>query len=334
MGQSKKKTSRFRLKKMKKILIIGGGAMGSAFTVPCLENNNIVTITEPYSKTFIKNLSSKNKFHSALKINLPKKLKFRKFSSNLLNEKYDLIVIALSLSGIDFIGKQLENLNIKSPILVLTKGLKYEKKSKRILTISEQLKKNYNVSNLSVLKGPCLAKELARKNQTSVVIANKNIKIAKSIGKFISTEYYLTEYSKDVVGVEVCSAIKNIYSMIIGAGQSLNSSSNLFQKSILEMKYLIKYFKGKDETILGLSGVGDLYVSAAGGRNSKMGSYLGKGFTFKSAKKRFMPKDTVEGEQLAREIGPYILKKIDKKKIPLMTNLLRAILNNKKLKVS
>ena len=334
MGQSKKKTSRFRLKKMKKILIIGGGAMGSAFTVPCLENNNSVTITEPYSKTFIKNLSSKNKFHSALKINLPKKLKFRKFSSNLLNEKFDLIVIALSLSGIDFIGKQLKNLNIKSPILVLTKGLKYEKKSKRILTISEQLKKNYNVSNLSVLKGPCLAKELARKNQTSVVIANRNIKIAKSIGKFISTKYYLTEYSKDVVGVEVCSAIKNIYSMIIGAGQSLNSSSNLFQKSILEMKYLIKYFKGKDETILGLSGVGDLYVSAAGGRNSKMGSYLGKGLTFKSAKKRFMPKDTVEGEQLAREIGPYILKKIDKKRIPLMTNLLRAILNNKKLKVS
>ena len=319
---------------MKKILIIGGGAMGSAFTVPCLENNNSVTITEPYSKRFIKNLSSKNKFHSALKINLPKKLKFRKFSSNLLVEKFDLIVIALSLSGIDFIGKQLKNLNIKSPILVLTKGLKYEKKSKRILTISEQLKKNYNVSNLSVLKGPCLAKELSRKNQTSVVIANRNIKIAKSIGKFISTKYYLTEYSKDVVGVEVCSAIKNIYSMIIGAGQSLNSSSNLFQKSILEMKYLIKYFKGKDETILGLSGVGDLYVSAAGGRNSKMGSYLGKGFTFKSAKKRFMPKDTVEGEQLAREIGPFILKKIDKKRIPLMTNLLRAILNNKKLKVS
>ena len=205
---------------------------------------------------------------------------------------------------------------------------------RNFLDKSEQLKKNYNVSNLSVLKGPCLAKELARKNQTSVVIANRNIKIAKSIGKFISTKYYLTEYSKDVVGVEVCSAIKNIYSMIIGAGQSLNSSSNLFQKSILEMKYLIKYFKGKDATILGLSGIGDLYVSAAGGRNSKMGSYLGKGFTFKSAKKRFMPKDTVEGEQLAREIGPYILKKIDKKRIPLMTNLLRAILNNKKLKVS
>ncbi len=318
---------------MKNILIIGGGAMGSAFTIPCIDNKNRVTITEPYSKIFIKNLSSKNKFHSALKINLSKKLKFRKFSSDLLNEKFDLIVIALSLSGIDFIGKQLKNLKVKSPILVLTKGLKYEKKNKRIWTISEQFIKNYNASNVSVLKGPCLAKELARKNQTSVVIANKNIKIAKSIGKIISTKYYLTEYSKDVAGIEVSSAIKNIYSMIIGAGQSLNSSSNLFQKSILEMKYLIKYFKGKDETISGLAGVGDLYVSAAGGRNSKMGSYLGKGFTFKSAKRRFMPKDTIEGEQLAREIAPFILKKINKKKIPLMVYLLKAILNNKKLKI-
>ena len=318
---------------MSRILVIGGGAMGSAFTVPCLENKNSVIITEPYSKRFIRNLSSKNKFHSALKINLSKKLKFQKFSRDLLKEKFDLIVIALSLSGIDFIGKELKELKVKTPILVLTKGLKYEKRNKKILTISEQFKKNYNVSNISILKGPCLAKELARKKQTSVIVANKNINIAKKIGKMISTKYYLTEFSRDIVGVEVCSAIKNIYAMIIGAGQSLNASSNLFQKSVLEMNYLTKYFKGKEETTLGLAGVGDLYVSAAGGRNSKMGSYLGMGYTFKAAKKNFMLNDTVEGEQLAKEIAPFILKKIDKKRIPLMNNLLRTIINNKKLRI-
>ena len=319
---------------MTKILIIGGGAMGSAFSIPCLENKNKVTITEPYSKVFIKNLSSKNKFHSALKMKLPKKLIYKRFSQELLREKFNLIVIALSLSGIDFIGKELKNLKIKTPILVLTKGLKYEKKRNKIFTISELLKKKYNGMNVSALKGPCLAKELARKNKTSVIIANKNINIAKWIGKKISTKYYLIEYSKDIIGVEICSAIKNIYSMIIGAGQSLNSSSSLFQKSLIEMKYLTKYFKGKEATIESLAGVGDLYVSAAGGRNSKMGSYLGKGFTFKIAKKKFMKKDTVEGEQLAREIAPFIVKKIDKRKIPLMTNLFKAILKNKKLKIN
>ena len=307
--------------------------MGSAFTIPCLENNNRVVITEPYSKKFISDLSSKNKFHSALKIKLPKKLKFKKYSKKLLEEKFDLIVIALSLSGIDFIGKELENLRISNPILVLTKGLKYEKKNNKIYTISEQFKKNFNVKNVSILKGPCLAKELARKKQTSVIVANRNINIAKRISKMISTNYYLIEFSKDIIGVEICSAIKNIYSMIIGAGQSLNASSNLFQKSVIEMQYLTKYFNGKEETTLGLAGVGDLYVSAAGGRNSKMGSYLGKGYTFKTAKKKFMPNDTVEGEQLAREIAPFIFKKVNKKKVPLMFNLLKTIMNNKKLKI-
>ena len=307
--------------------------MGSAFTIPCLENKNDVTITEPYSKRFIRDLSSKSKFHSALKIKLPRKLKYRKFSSDLLKEKFDLLVIALSLPGIDFIGEKLKDKKIKIPVLVLTKGLKYLSKSKKILSISENLKRNSGINNVSVLKGPCLAKELARKNQTSVVIANKSVNVAKKIGKRISTKYYLTEFSKDVIGVEVCSAIKNIYSMIIGAGQSLNASSNLFQKSIIEMIYLTKYFKGKEETALGLAGVGDLYVSAAGGRNSKMGSYLGMGYTFKTAKKKFMPNDTVEGEQLAREIAPFILKKINKHKIPLMFNLIRTIQGNKKLKI-
>ena len=305
---------------MKKILIIGGGAMGSAFSIPCLENKNKVTITEPYSKVFIKNLTSKDKFHSALKMKLPKKLNFRKYSKDLLKEKFDLIVIALSLSGIDFIGKELKDLKIQTPILVLTKGLKYEKKKGKILTISEKLNKGFKIKDISILKGPCLAKELAKKKQTSVIIANDSINKAKKLGKIISTKYYLIEYSKDTVGVEISSAIKNIYAMIIGAGRSLNAASNLFQKSIVEMKYLIKFFKGDVETILGLAGIGDLYVSAAGGRNSKMGSYLGKGFKFEIAKKRFMAKDTVEGEQLVREIAPFILKEIDKKKIPLMIN--------------
>ncbi len=316
---------------MRKILIIGGGAMGSAFTFPCIDNKNEVTITEPYNKTFIKNLSSKKKYHSSLKINLPNKLKYKKYSTHLLKNKFDLVVVALSLSGINFISEEFKKSNIKSPILILTKGLKYEKKKQKIFTISEDIKKTNKNINVSVLKGPCLAKELSNKKQTSVIVANKNIKTAKKICNMITTKYYLTETSKDVIGVEICSSIKNIYSMIIGAGDSLNMSSSLFKKSINEMIYITKYFEGKIETALGLAGVGDLYVSAAGGRNSKMGSYLGQGYTFNNAKRKFMSNETVEGEQLAREIAPFVLKKIQQKKIPLMTKLIKSIINNKKL---
>ena len=317
---------------MKKILIIGSGAMGAAFSIPLINNNHRVTLSEPYNLKLLKKLSLKEKFHPALKIKLPKKLIIKKFSSDILSFKWDLIVIAVSSIGIDSIGKYLKEFKKLTPILVLTKGLKLEKN--KVITMSEQLKKSNKKLNISVLKGPCLAKELSRKVKSYTVVANKNLKIAKNIGKIISTNFYRTEYSNDVRGVEFSSAIKNIYSMIIGSGQGNNTSSALFRKSVEEMEYLIKFFKGKKETVYGLAGLGDLYVSAVGGRNSKMGEYLGKGITFKQAKKRFMREDTIEGADLVFEIAPYVSKNISNKKIPLMIALLKAITENNKLKIN
>ena len=317
---------------MKKILIIGSGAMGAAFSIPLIENKHQVTLSEPHDIKLIKKLNLKKKYHPSLKINLPKKIKIRKFATEMLTLKWDLIVVAVSSVGIDIISKYLANFKSRTPILVLTKGLKLDN-TKKIITMSEQLNKYNKKLNVSVLKGPCLAKELARKIKSYTVIGNKNIKAAKNIGKIISTRYYRIEHTTDVRGVEFSSAIKNIYSMIIGSGQGENTSSALFRKSIDEMDYLIKHFKGKKETVYGLAGIGDLYVSAVGGRNSKMGEYLGKGFTFKTAKRKFMKEDTVEGADLAFEIAPYILNRINHKKIPLMIALLDAITKNIKLKI-
>ena len=305
--------------------------MGAAFSVPCIDNKHKVTLSEPYDFKLIKKINSNRKFHPYLKIKLNKKLIVKNFSGALLDKKWDLIVVAVSSIGIDLVRDCLKNLKYNTKILVLTKGLKYDKFSNKIITMSEQLNKGVKKFDLSVLKGPCLAKELAKKIKSSTIIANKNIKKAKSIGSLISTKYYKIEYSNDVKGVEICSAIKNIYSMLIGSGEGSNTSSSIFAKSINEMMYLTKYFKGNEDTVYGLAGVGDLYVSAVGGRNSKMGEYLGKGYTFKRAKKKFMPNDTVEGAELAKEIGKHILKKVNNKKIPLMVTLLRVILNNKKL---
>ncbi len=317
---------------MKRILIIGAGAMGTAFSVPLIDNNQKVTLTEPYNLNLLKKINNKKRFHPALKINLSKKLSIKRFNMELLNQKWDLIVIAVSSLGIDMIRNYLKKIKNKTLILVLTKGLKL--KNNNIISMSEQLNLGKTKFNISVLKGPCLAKELARKIKSYTVIANKQISIAKKIGKMISTNYYTTEYSTDVKGIEFSSAIKNIYSMIIGSGEGNNTSSALFRKSFDEMEYLIHHFKGKKETVRGLAGLGDLYVSAVGGRNSKMGEYLGKGFVFKNAKNKFMKNDTIEGADLANEIAPYIRKKISKSKIPLMIALLDAITKNRKLKIN
>ena len=64
---------------MKKVLIIGGGAMGAAFSVPLIDNNQKVTLTEPYNTKLLNQLLHKKKFHPSLKINLPPSLVYKRF---------------------------------------------------------------------------------------------------------------------------------------------------------------------------------------------------------------------------------------------------------------
>ena len=185
--------------------------------------------------------------------------------------------------------------------------------------------------------------------RTGTVIASENKDTANLIQKIITTEYYSTETSEDVKGVEFCGAIKNIYSMLIGASEGLsnpsatesikskyflNTSASLIHRSISEMVKFVKYFGGNETTVYGLAGLGDLYVSAIGGRNSQMGKYLGQGTLYKEAKEKFMKDITVEGAQLALEIGPILLKELKKNEFPLMFNILETICNNKKLSIN
>ena len=111
----------------------------------------------------------------------------------------------------------------------------------------------------------------------------------------------------------------------------LNTASALIKQSIHEMEIFVEHLKGKKETVKGLAGLGDLYVSSGGGRNAKMGSYIGEGLTFSEAKKTKMEKVTVEGADLAIEIAKKVKEDFDEKKLPLMLSMINAIVEDKKL---
>ena len=234
---------------------------------------------------------------------------------------------------------------------MLTKGLSiHESKYELLVDKLERLlfAKGIKNVNISAVGGPCLATGLANRVHSSVVIANKDTAVAKQISTLLSTSYYHTSISDDLNGVEVSAAIKNIFSMAVGAAKGLcsnnitdevreknylNTASALIKQSIQEMEIFVEHLKGKKETVKGLAGLGDLYVSSGGGRNSLMGSYIGEGMTFSEAKKIKMPKVTVEGADLAMEIGKKVNEDFDKKKLPLMLGMINAIIENKKLEL-
>ena len=339
---------------MANILILGAGSMGTAFSFPCSDNNHVVSIIGTHLENdFIDQINSKKK-HPALDCDVPKNVKFLKIEKlkEEINKKVDLIVVAVISKGIEWASIELSKV-MKSdiPILILTKGLAINNNNYEILAhkMERLMKKNgIKKTNISAAGGPCLAKGLANKIHTSVVFANTDIKIAEQISHLVSTDYYHVFTSDDVIGVETCAAIKNIFSMVIGASQGLchlsaskkikeknylNTAAALIQESIYEMTIFTEKLKGKKETVMGLAGIGDLYVSADGGRNSKMGEYLGQGMTFKEAKKTKMPNDTVEGADLAIEIGTKVKSDFDNKTLPLMTSMISTICDETPLKV-
>ena len=315
---------------MSKILIIGAGAMGSAFSFPCVDNGHTVNIMgSPLENKTIDELK-KNYYHQALSCNLPKNINFLKADKlqDELKKNSDLLVISVNSKGINWITKELESTNFSNkPLLLLTKGLSIQNNKYVLLT---DRFKNFEITAVA---GPCLAKDLSKKNKTAVVFANKNINKANKISQLIKTSYYFVETSDDLIGIEVCAAIKNFYSMIIGSANELNTAAFLLNKSIIEMNKFVKFLGGSEKSVYGLAGLGDLYVSSAGGRNSKMGQLLGKGHLYTEAKAKFMPKETIEGAELAMDIGKKVLKDFKQKDFPLMHALIDAICNDKKFTI-
>ena len=99
------------------------------------------------------------------------------------------------------------------------------------------------------------------------------------------------------------------------------------------MEIFVKHLNGKKDTVKGLAGLGDLYVSSGGGRNARMGSYIGQGLKFSIAKKTKMEKVTVEGADLATEIAEKVNQDFDKNQLPLLLSMINAIVDDKKLEL-
>ncbi len=343
---------------MSKIIIIGAGAMGTAFALPCLDNNHDINIVGTHlENSFIENFKKNKNLHSGLNTKIPDQVKIFKFEKfdELLNSKVDLIVLGVSSKGIEWVADQLSRIyrGKKLPnLLMLTKGLSIYKNNYELLVDKlERLLVDNGISNINIsaVGGPCLAAGLANRVHSSVIIANKDIKTAKKIADMLNTSYYHTSYSNDLNGVEVSAAIKNIFSMAVGAAKGLcsknisdevreknylNTASALIKQSIYEMEIFVEHLNGKKETVKGLAGLGDLYVSSGGGRNAKMGAYIGEGLKFSEAKKTKMEKVTVEGADLAKEIAKKVNEDFNEKKLPLMLGMINAIVKDKKLELN
>ena len=155
---------------MAKIVIIGAGAMGSAFALPCLDNNHDINIIGTHLENdFIERLKSDNNLHPGLNTQIPQEIKIFKFEKfeELLKSNVDLIVLGISSKGIEWVSDQLSKLYKDTAIpklLMLTKGLSiYNNQYELLVDKLERLLAERGIKkvDISAVGGPCLAAGLA-----------------------------------------------------------------------------------------------------------------------------------------------------------------------------
>lgn len=136
---------------------------------------------------------------------------------------------------------------------------------------------------IAVLSGPNLAHELARQIPSAAVIASRDHSLAQTISSLVRSPYFKVFLSNDIVGVQVCGALKNVMALALGAAHGFNCKENtialLITQALHEMGQVSVALGGKIDASYGAAGLGDLVLCCMGGssRNFKIGRFLGEG---------------------------------------------------------
>lgn len=155
--------------------------------------------------------------------------------------------------------------------------------------MSEIVKDEFNLPITGVISGPNLAHEIARRELTATVVASADQSLCDRVQGTLSTSFFRVYTNRDMYGVELAGALKNIYAIAAGIADAMNLGQNtismLITRSLAEMARFASKLGADPMTFIGLSGVGDLFVTCTSplSRNFRIGQALGRGKTLDQA---------------------------------------------------
>lgn len=200
----------------------------------------------------------------------------------------DVIVLAVPSQSIREVSRLMKPFLRSGVILVnAAKGLERTTCLRMSQVISEELPEH--ASRIAVLSGPSHAEEVARKMPTAVVVASLSQEVAEYVQDVFMSSYFRVYTNSDIIGVELGGALKNIIALGAGIADGLgygdNTKAALLTRGLTEIARLGVALGANPVTFLGLTGVGDLVVTATSvhSRNRRAGYLLGKGFSLEEA---------------------------------------------------
>lgn len=168
-------------------------------------------------------------------------------------------------------------------IVSATKGLEETTLLRMTQVISETMQASGFKPRLGALSGPSFALEAARGDPTAIAIASTDDELAERVQHDFSDPRFRVYRNEDVTGVELGGALKNVIAIAAGVCHGLNFGHNsiaaLITRGLAEMTRLVVAYGGRQETMAGLAGLGDLVLTCTGdlSRNRSVGVELGRG---------------------------------------------------------
>jgi glycerol-3-phosphate dehydrogenase (NAD(P)+) len=324
--------------------------MGTAVAWPLADNGHLVRLAGTHLDGEIIRSCLESHYHPRLRRRLPEGV--QPFYVEQLPEALagaDLIVSGVSSPGVHWIGRTLGPLLWPgATVIAVTKGLEATPEgSLRVLpdVLAAELPESLRDRvSLNAIGGPCIAGELAARRHTCVVFTGHDAATLRRLRDMFRTAYYHIWTSTDVTGVETCVALKNAFTLAVGMAGGLleraggpdeadaymhNPAAAIFGEAAAEMTRLVTLLGGDPANVTGLPGIGDQYVTSAGGRTVRLGRLLGRGLTYAQARAE-MAGETLESAEVVAQLAKALPRfeergLIGAQELPLLRMLCRVI---------
>ena len=289
---------------MKNIAIIGSGSWGVALGIHLAKLGNKVKIWS-FMQEEADLINNERKCKFLPEVTLPEGIYCTTSYEEAIKESEIILHVTPSKFTRNTV-KEYKKYVTNQTIVICTKGFEKETLS----SLDEVFKQEIPNLKLAVLSGPSHAEEVSKAVPTAMVIASENEEIANKLRDIFMNENLRVYTSKDVKGVELGGALKNIIAFCAGVAAGIGLGDNTFAalitRGLCEISRLGVALGGKYETFYGLTGLGDLIVTCLSehSRNRTAGKLMGQGKTLEEARNQIgMVIEGVDNIEVAYELA-------------------------------
>lgn len=302
--------------------------MGSALAIPLADNGHDVRLVGTHLDRDIIDGIRIDGVHQTLEIEMPSSVRPYQLEQAVdAFENADIVVSGVTSFATGWASEQLGKLLRPGQLLLMVaKGMAASDDGNLTILpdvlaggLPDELRRQVSVS---AIVGPSIAGELAARRHTCVYFAGRDQAVLDRLADTFRGPYYHVWTTTDLVGAEVCAALKNCYALGTGFAEGViakqgvadgyrwrnfNYEAALVSQGVVESRQLVQLLGGNPATAEGMPTAGDLYVTAKGGRNVRVGRLLGEGMDFDAAWES-LGHITLEGAAAIKEIGAALPK--------------------------